>query len=128
VKPMLVSFAVGLMVGVAYALLRVKSPAPPLVALAGLLGMVWGEQIIERFLEKRGADSHISSSQNAHSGVTTSMKRQPPRRTLFVFDRGRDNDLAASEETRVDRKRSGPQDYDSQKHRCGKDDRHARIK
>ena len=76
-KAMLVSFAVGLMVGVAYALLRVKSPAPPLVALAGLLGMVWGEQIIERFLEKRGADSHISSSQNAHSGVTTSMKGTP---------------------------------------------------
>ena len=100
-KPMLVSFAVGLMVGVVYALLRVKSPAPPLVALAGLLGMVWGEQIIERFLAKR----------NAHSGVTTSMKRQPPR-TLFVFDRGRNNDLAASEETRVDRKRSGAQDHD----------------
>jgi XapX domain-containing protein len=34
-KAMLISFAVGLMVGVAYALLRVKSPAPPLVALAG---------------------------------------------------------------------------------------------
>jgi XapX domain-containing protein len=76
-KAVLVSFAVGLMVGVAYALLRVKIPAPPLVALAGLLGMVWGEQIIERFLEKRGADSHISSSQNAYSGVTTSMKGTP---------------------------------------------------
>ena len=36
-KAMLISFGVGLMVGVAYALLRVKSPAPPLVALAGLL-------------------------------------------------------------------------------------------
>ncbi len=44
-KAMLISFAVGLLVGIAYALLRVKSPAPPLVALAGLLGMVWGEQV-----------------------------------------------------------------------------------
>ena len=51
-KAMLISFAVGLVVGVAYGLLRVKSPAPPLVALVGLLGMVWGEQAAERFLLK----------------------------------------------------------------------------
>ena len=68
-KAMLISFAVGLMVGVAYALLRVKSPAPPLVALAGLLGMVWGEQLIERFLAQKRADVHISSTQEASSGV-----------------------------------------------------------
>jgi XapX domain-containing protein len=49
-KTMLISFAVGLAVGVVYGLLRVKSPAPPLVALAGLLGMVWGEQLAVRFL------------------------------------------------------------------------------
>jgi XapX domain-containing protein len=73
-KAMLVSFAVGLMVGVAYALLRVKSPAPPLVALAGLLGMVWGEQLIERFLARRGADTHISSAPTAPYGATTSMR------------------------------------------------------
>ena len=51
-KTMLISFAVGLAVGVVYGLLRVKSPAPPLVALAGLLGMVWGEQLAVRFLPK----------------------------------------------------------------------------
>ena len=67
-KAMLISFGVGLMVGVAYALLRVKSPAPPLVALAGLLGMVWGEQLIERFLAQKGADVHVSSTQEAPSG------------------------------------------------------------
>jgi XapX domain-containing protein len=44
-RPLLVSFAVGLGVGVLYGLLRVKSPAPPVVALLGLLGMVIGEQI-----------------------------------------------------------------------------------
>jgi XapX domain-containing protein len=64
-KAMLISFAVGLLVGIAYALLRVKSPAPPLVALAGLLGMVWGEQFIERFLAQKSADAHISSAQDA---------------------------------------------------------------
>jgi XapX domain-containing protein len=42
-KGYILSFLVGLGVGVVYALLRVKSPAPPLVALVGLLGMVLGE-------------------------------------------------------------------------------------
>ena len=43
-KVMFVSFAVGLLVGVLYGVIRVKSPAPPIVALIGLLGMVLGEQ------------------------------------------------------------------------------------
>jgi XapX domain-containing protein len=43
-KVLLVSFAVGLFVGVLYGVIRVKSPAPPIVALLGLLGMVLGEQ------------------------------------------------------------------------------------
>jgi len=68
-KAMVISFGVGLMVGVAYALLRVKSPAPPLVALAGLLGMVWGEQLIERFLAQKGTAVHVSSTQGTTSGV-----------------------------------------------------------
>ena len=45
VKVLLVSFAVGLLVGVLYGVIRVKSPAPPIVALLGLLGMVLGEQL-----------------------------------------------------------------------------------
>ncbi len=43
-KILLVSFVVGLGVGILYGLIRVKSPAPPIVALLGLLGMVMGEQ------------------------------------------------------------------------------------
>ena len=42
-KAYLLSFVVGSGVGSLYAALRVKSPAPPLVALLGLLGMVLGE-------------------------------------------------------------------------------------
>ena len=42
-KAFALSIAVGLLVGLLYAWLQVKSPAPPLVALAGLLGMVIGE-------------------------------------------------------------------------------------
>jgi XapX domain-containing protein len=34
------------MVGVIYSLIDVRSPAPPLVALVGLLGILFGEQII----------------------------------------------------------------------------------
>jgi len=45
VKVMFLSFAAGLGVGVLYGLIRVKSPAPPIIALIGLLGMVLGEQL-----------------------------------------------------------------------------------
>ena len=44
-KGLFLSFVVGLGVGVLYGLIRVKSPAPPIVALLGLLGMVLGEQL-----------------------------------------------------------------------------------
>ena len=42
-KGFLLSFLVGLLVGLLYAAVKVRSPAPPLVALTGLLGMVIGE-------------------------------------------------------------------------------------
>jgi XapX domain-containing protein len=45
-KPYLVSLAVGVLVGLIYGLLRVKSPAPPTVALIGLFGMLAGEQLV----------------------------------------------------------------------------------
>jgi len=43
----IVSLLMGLVVGAAYGLVQVRSPAPPLIALVGLLGMVLGEQAIE---------------------------------------------------------------------------------
>lgn len=45
-KPYLVSLGAGLLVGVIYSLLHVRSPAPPVVALVGLLGMLIGEQAL----------------------------------------------------------------------------------
>lgn len=42
----LLSVGVGLAVGVAYALLGVRSPAPPIIALLGLLGMLAGETAV----------------------------------------------------------------------------------
>src|SRR5580704_9591078 len=44
-KALFLSFVVGLGVGVLYGIIRVKSPAPPIIALLGLLGMVLGEQL-----------------------------------------------------------------------------------
>jgi XapX domain-containing protein len=46
VQAYLISLAVGLLVGILYGLIGVRSPAPPLIALAGLLGMVLGEQAV----------------------------------------------------------------------------------
>lgn len=45
-KVYLLSVGAGILVGVIYSLMNVRSPAPPLVALVGLLGILGGEQII----------------------------------------------------------------------------------
>lgn len=45
-KIYLVSLTCGLLVGVIYSLLHVRSPAPPVVALVGLLGILLGEQAV----------------------------------------------------------------------------------
>lgn len=45
-KPYLISLAAGLLVGVIYNLLGVRSPAPPAIALIGLLGILVGEQAV----------------------------------------------------------------------------------
>jgi len=44
-KVYLVSLGLGLLVGIIYALFNVRSPAPPVIALVGLLGILAGEQI-----------------------------------------------------------------------------------
>jgi XapX domain-containing protein len=60
-KMLFVSFVVGLGVGVIYGLIRVKSPAPPIVALLGLLGMVFGEQFGIWIQAKKLNVSHAAS-------------------------------------------------------------------
>lgn len=42
----LVSIGAGILVGIIYGLLNVRSPAPPAIALVGLLGMLIGEQVV----------------------------------------------------------------------------------
>ena len=55
----------GLAVGVAYGLVQVRSPAPPLIALVGLFGMVLGEQAVDM------AKRHLPPP------VPTSMRKAP---------------------------------------------------
>ena len=60
-KMYLLSLGAGLLVGIIYALLNVRSPAPPVIALVGLLGILLGEQAVP--LAKRVLSSQpISTS------------------------------------------------------------------
>jgi XapX domain-containing protein len=45
-KSYVVALAVGVLVGAIYGVLDVRSPAPPVVALIGLLGILLGEQVV----------------------------------------------------------------------------------
>ena len=45
-RPYLASLVLGVVVGVIYGLVKVRSPAPPAIALLGLLGMLSGEQAV----------------------------------------------------------------------------------
>ena len=44
--PYIISLGAGLLAGALYSLLGVRSPAPPTIALIGLLGMLLGEQVL----------------------------------------------------------------------------------
>jgi XapX domain-containing protein len=74
-KVMFVSFAAGLGVGVIYGLIRVKSPAPPIVALLGLFGMVLGGQAGVWFLTKKVQTTNVYS---AHIVSELKLQQQPP--------------------------------------------------
>ncbi len=45
-KIYVVTFGAGLLAGVLYSLLGVRSPAPPVIALLGLMGILLGEQAL----------------------------------------------------------------------------------
>jgi XapX domain-containing protein len=60
-----VSLVMGLSVGVAYALVQVRSPAPLLIALVGLLDMLMGEQAVG-FAKRHLAPSAQTSTGEVH--------------------------------------------------------------
>lgn len=45
-KAYAISLVIGLLVGALYAFLNTRSPAPPVIALLGLLGMLLGETVV----------------------------------------------------------------------------------
>ena len=55
-KIYLLSLGAGLLAGILYGVLNVRSPAPPVVALVGLLGILLGEQLpplVRQWLEPK---------------------------------------------------------------------------
>jgi len=60
-KALVISFVVGLLADVVYGVIRVKSPAPPVVGLLGLLGMVLSEQAGGWFVTKRIQTTNVAS-------------------------------------------------------------------
>lgn len=93
-KVYLLSLGAGLLVGVIYSFLNVRSPAPPVIALVGLLGILIGEQtmpllrhvmagnnvnltwfnqecrphLFGRLPKCRSADTHIATSSSENAG------------------------------------------------------------
>ncbi|GJL35648.1 hypothetical protein TUM17576_24680 [Enterobacter hormaechei] len=61
----LISLGAGVFIGLVYALLKVRSPAPPAVALVGLLGMLAGEQAISALRPHHEPQAAISQPQAA---------------------------------------------------------------
>lgn len=83
-KLYLVSLGVGLAVGLIYGLLNVRSPAPPVIALIGLLGMLIGEQIVPlvRAAVHRAPDPIVKSEPPARAAENRGGGRHasPPTR------------------------------------------------
>lgn len=83
-KVLFLSFLVGLAVGVLYGLIRVKSPAPPIIALLGLLGMVLGEQLGVWILAKKvdvtqaAAVCLTGKHWDSHAGARPGLEARPP--------------------------------------------------
>ena len=64
-KIYLLSLGAGVLVGVIYSVLNVRSPAPPLVALVGLLGILVGEQIIPVSKQMLSGSSFLGACHDA---------------------------------------------------------------
>lgn len=67
-KAYVITLAVGLLVGALYGLLNVRSPAPPVIALIGLLGILIGEQIPPMAKRLLGGQAITVSSLREHCG------------------------------------------------------------
>jgi XapX domain-containing protein len=78
-KIYLLSFGAGLLVGVIYYLIQVRSPAPPVAALIGLLGMLVGEQIIPVSRQALAGAAFAASNHTPSTIFSASCRDAPPR-------------------------------------------------
>jgi len=84
-KSYLLSLGAGLLVGVIYSLLNVRSPAPPLVAFVGLLGILAGEQIV-----------HVTRQMMMSEGLAAAWRQAKCAPHMFGMLPGRQTDQAKS--------------------------------
>jgi XapX domain-containing protein len=83
-KIYVISLGTGVLVGVIYSLLNVRSPAPPLVALVGLLGILAGEQVIP-----------VGKAMLAGHGLTAAWQHAKSEAHMFGLLPGRHAEAAA---------------------------------
>jgi XapX domain-containing protein len=79
-KVYLVSLALGVLVGVIYGLFNVRSPAPPVIALLGLAGILMGEQIVplaRQWLTSQPVSTAVVSS-HLRSHAFAQLPKQAP--------------------------------------------------
>ncbi|AJG23570.1 XapX domain-containing protein [Cupriavidus basilensis] len=81
-KLYIVSLGAGILVGIIYALLQVRSPAPPVVALIGLLGMLIGEQVVPPI--KRMLAGEPVTAAWFHAECVPKITGTPPPATLVA--------------------------------------------
>lgn len=88
----LLSLGAGVLVGIIYSLLNVRSPAPPVVALIGLFGMLIGEQVVpigkhllagtslgSAWHQARSASHIFGMLPGRHSHVAETTAASPPK-------------------------------------------------
>ena len=63
------SLAAGLVVGIGYGLCGIRSPAPPAVALLGLLGMLAGERGVVLAVRLVGDQLHTATASGARTAI-----------------------------------------------------------
>ncbi len=78
-QPYVLSLAAGIGVGVIYGLISVRSPAPPIIALLGLLGMLAGEAVVQWI---KGHPQVLSNALHLKSFAVTERRRDDRTDTL----------------------------------------------
>jgi len=78
--PYLISLGAGFVVGLLYWLVRVQSPAPPLIALAGLLGIVLGEHAVPVIRAQLLPAAHVAEVSQAQDQAGSPTVRTDPNR------------------------------------------------